>query len=172
MQWSPREGGAVPLPPALISDQPSPVFHPPALRRAVERLPDDVRAARVVWNPPVPERRTAGFSDIVEDEPQIRKFLRATLEGQGYRLFEAGTGADGVVTTAIEHKAVLGACDRLGREGFRVARIGAGAGGAVELGALADALDERTAVVSVMPPGSTDARVSSARAGSTTACSA
>src|SRR6186997_246495 len=56
------------------------------------------------------------------------------------------TGADGVVTTAIEHKAVLGACDRLGREGFRVARIGAGADGVVELGALADALDERTAV--------------------------
>jgi len=34
---------------------------------------------------------------VIEDEPQIRKFLRATLEGQGYRLFEAGTGADGVV---------------------------------------------------------------------------
>ena len=60
------------------------------------------------------------------------------------------TGADGVVTTAIEHKAVLGACDRLGREGFRVARIGAAADGVVELGAFADALDERTAVVSVM----------------------
>ena len=60
------------------------------------------------------------------------------------------TGADGVVTTAIEHKAVLGACDRLEREGFRVAKIGAGADGVVELGALADALDERTAVVSVM----------------------
>src|SRR5258705_307005 len=34
---------------------------------------------------------------VIEDEPQIRKFLRATLEGQGYRLFEATTGADGVV---------------------------------------------------------------------------
>ena len=30
---------------------------------------------------------------------------------------------------AIEHKAVLGACDRLEREGFRVARVGADAGG-------------------------------------------
>src|SRR4051812_29257918 len=28
--------------------------------------------------------------------------------------------ADGVVTTAIEHKAVLGACARLQRDGFRV----------------------------------------------------
>jgi two-component system, OmpR family, KDP operon response regulator KdpE len=34
---------------------------------------------------------------LIEDEPQIRKFLRATLTGQGYRLFEAATGSDGVV---------------------------------------------------------------------------
>jgi cysteine desulfurase len=60
------------------------------------------------------------------------------------------TGADGVVTTGIEHKAVLGSCDRLAREGFRVARIGADSAGLVDLGALADALDEQTAVVSVM----------------------
>jgi cysteine desulfurase len=59
-------------------------------------------------------------------------------------------GVDGIVTTAIEHKAVIGACDRMGREGFRVARVGADAGGRVDLEALAAALDERTAVVSVM----------------------
>jgi two-component system KDP operon response regulator KdpE len=34
---------------------------------------------------------------LIEDEPQIRRFLRATLGGQGYRLFEAATGADGLV---------------------------------------------------------------------------
>jgi two-component system KDP operon response regulator KdpE len=34
---------------------------------------------------------------LIEDEPQIRRFLRATLTGQGYRLFEATTGADGIV---------------------------------------------------------------------------
>jgi two-component system KDP operon response regulator KdpE len=34
---------------------------------------------------------------LIEDEPQIRRFLRATLAGQGYRLFEATTGADGVI---------------------------------------------------------------------------
>lgn len=60
------------------------------------------------------------------------------------------TGAAGVVTTGIEHKAVLGACDRLAREGFRSARIGAGPEGIVDLDALAAAIDERTAVVSVM----------------------
>lgn len=34
---------------------------------------------------------------LIEDEPQIRRFLRATLRGQGYRLFEAASGADGLV---------------------------------------------------------------------------
>jgi two-component system, OmpR family, KDP operon response regulator KdpE len=34
---------------------------------------------------------------LIEDEPQIRRFLRATLAGQGYRLFEASNGADGIV---------------------------------------------------------------------------
>ncbi len=59
-------------------------------------------------------------------------------------------GADGVVTSAIEHKAVLGACGRLEREGFRVQRLPAGAGGTVDLDALGAALDDRTAVVSIM----------------------
>jgi two-component system KDP operon response regulator KdpE len=36
----------------------------------------------------------------VEDEPQIRRFLRATLTGQSYRLFEVSTGADALVEIA------------------------------------------------------------------------
>jgi cysteine desulfurase len=57
---------------------------------------------------------------------------------------------DGVVITAVEHHAVLHAADRLQREGFRVARVGVDRGGVVKLDALAEALDDRTAVVSVM----------------------
>jgi cysteine desulfurase len=63
---------------------------------------------------------------------------------------KAGAAPDGVVTTGIEHKAVLGACGRLARDGFRVTRVPATASGVVDLDALADALDEHTAVVSVM----------------------
>jgi two-component system, OmpR family, KDP operon response regulator KdpE len=37
---------------------------------------------------------------VVEDEPQIRRFLRAALAGQGYRVYEASTGADGLVEVA------------------------------------------------------------------------
>src|SRR5690242_3467975 len=60
------------------------------------------------------------------------------------------TGTDGVVTSAIEHKAVLAACSRLEREGFRVQRVPAGRNGTVDVGALAGALDAGTAVVSLM----------------------
>jgi two-component system KDP operon response regulator KdpE len=37
---------------------------------------------------------------IIEDEPQIRRFLRATLTSEGYRLFEVATGADALVEVA------------------------------------------------------------------------
>ncbi len=33
---------------------------------------------------------------IVEDDPQIRRFLRTTLPNHGYRLYEATTGAEGL----------------------------------------------------------------------------
>jgi len=38
---------------------------------------------------------------VIEDEPQIRRFLRAALTGQGYRLFEADTGEDGLIEVEI-----------------------------------------------------------------------
>jgi two-component system, OmpR family, KDP operon response regulator KdpE len=34
---------------------------------------------------------------VVEDEPQMRRFLRPALEGEGYRVIEAGTAADALV---------------------------------------------------------------------------
>ena len=33
---------------------------------------------------------------VIEDEPQMRRFLRAALESHGYRLVEAATGREGV----------------------------------------------------------------------------
>ena len=44
---------------------------------------------------------------LIEDELQIRRFLRATLTGQGYRLFEAATGADGLVEVASRQPDVV-----------------------------------------------------------------
>lgn len=59
-------------------------------------------------------------------------------------------GLDGVVTTAIEHKAVLGAAARLAREGHRVVEVPATEDGVLDLARLEAALDDRTAVVTVM----------------------
>ncbi|HEX9188452.1 MAG TPA: response regulator, partial [Vicinamibacteria bacterium] len=37
---------------------------------------------------------------VVEDEPQVRRFLRASLAAHGYRLLEATTGEQGLVEAA------------------------------------------------------------------------
>src|SRR5688572_11393383 len=44
---------------------------------------------------------------LIEDEPPIRRFLRTTLGSQGYRLFEAATGADGLVESASRQPDVV-----------------------------------------------------------------
>jgi two-component system, OmpR family, KDP operon response regulator KdpE len=37
---------------------------------------------------------------VIDDEPQMRRLLRVTLEANGYRIFDATTGNDGIVQTA------------------------------------------------------------------------
>src|SRR5690242_18152850 len=37
---------------------------------------------------------------VIDDEPQIRRLLRVTLEANGYRVFDAATGNDGLVEAA------------------------------------------------------------------------
>ena len=39
---------------------------------------------------------------VIEDEPQIRRFLRASLPAHGYRLIEAATGSEGLAAAATE----------------------------------------------------------------------
>ena len=66
------------------------------------------------------------------------------------RRAHAARGADGVVTTAFEHKGVLASCDRLAAEGFRIEAVSVPESGVVDVDRLLAAVDERTAVVSVM----------------------
>jgi len=40
---------------------------------------------------------------LVEDEPQMRRFLRVALEGTGYRYLEAATGQEGLAL-AVQHR--------------------------------------------------------------------
>ena len=44
---------------------------------------------------------------LIEDEAQIRRFLRAALVGSGFRLFEAATGESGVVETATRQPEIV-----------------------------------------------------------------
>ena len=47
--------------------------------------------------PPIPPHATAL---IIDDEPQIRRLLRVTLEANGYRVWDAASGLDGLAQTA------------------------------------------------------------------------
>lgn len=60
------------------------------------------------------------------------------------------TGNRHVITTAIEHKAVLEPCDELERRGFTVTRLAVGGDGYVDPAAVAQALRPDTLLVSVM----------------------
>jgi two-component system, OmpR family, KDP operon response regulator KdpE len=44
---------------------------------------------------------------LIEDEPQMRRFLRITLQSQGYRLVETGTGTDGLIQAASRNPDVV-----------------------------------------------------------------
>ncbi len=44
---------------------------------------------------------------LIEDEPQIRRFLRATLSSTGYRLYEATTGKDGLLEVSTRQPDVV-----------------------------------------------------------------
>jgi two-component system KDP operon response regulator KdpE len=44
---------------------------------------------------------------VIDDEPQIRKFLRISLASQGYKVLEAGTGNDGLTQAALNKPDLL-----------------------------------------------------------------
>ena len=44
---------------------------------------------------------------VVDDEPQIRRFLRTSLSAHGYHMIEAACGKEAMVLTTTEHPDVL-----------------------------------------------------------------
>jgi two-component system, OmpR family, KDP operon response regulator KdpE len=44
---------------------------------------------------------------VIEDEPQVRRFLRAALVSQGYRVHEAATGREGLAEAATRQPDVI-----------------------------------------------------------------
>src|SRR6266853_3665060 len=70
--------------------------------------------------------RAAPVTLVIEDEPQIRRLLRITLEAKGYRVFDAATGHDGIAQAAQRRPDVilldLGLPDIEGKEVLRQLR--------------------------------------------------
>jgi cysteine desulfurase len=71
------------------------------------------------------------------------------LRGAAYAARRQGRG-EHIITTAIEHHAVLHAAERLEEEGFRVTYLGVDGEGFIDLQDLEDAVTEDTALVSIM----------------------
>ncbi len=70
------------------------------------------------------------------------------IKGAAYRM--RAKGRNHIVTTKIEHHAVLNACEALEKEGFDVTYVGVDSDGVVNLDELRDAVSEKTALVAVM----------------------
>ncbi len=71
------------------------------------------------------------------------------LQGAAWAARNAGRG-DHVITSAIEHHAVLHAAERLGSAGFRVTYLSVDGEGFIDVGELQDAVGDDTVLVSVM----------------------
>lgn len=98
-------------------------------------------------------RRTV--AGVLGCKPQEVIFTSGGTEGDNLALRGAAyagrrRGANHVVTTAIEHHAVLHTAERLEQEGFRVTYLGVDGGGLFDIGELEAAVTEETALVSVM----------------------
>ena len=102
---------------------------------AVERAREQV-AALIGAEP----REVVFTSGATESNNLALKGVVSALRGRGNHL----------VTAANEHRAVLDPLRRLAREGWNLTRIKPDASGLVSAGAVADALTDRTVLVSVM----------------------
>ncbi len=56
-----------------------------------------------MFEPVQPSTESGALILLIEDDPQIRRFLRATLPGSNYRLIEATTGQDGLRIVGMQH---------------------------------------------------------------------
>ncbi len=72
----------------------------------------------------------------------------AAVRGIGWAM--QAKGRNGLVTSAVEHRAVLNPCEWLGKHGFNVTVLPVDADGVVDMAAAQDAIGPGTALVSVM----------------------
>lgn len=84
--------------------------------------------------------------------PEEIYFTSGGTESDNLAVFSALSinGKRRIVTTEIEHPAVLNACGELSRRGFEVVRVKPGSDGIVRAEDIVSAIDDNTALVSVM----------------------
>ncbi|MGD0579705.1 MAG: cysteine desulfurase family protein [Bryobacteraceae bacterium] len=101
------------------------------------------------------EQARVQVARLLHAEPGEVVFTSGGTESDNLALFgilrrNGGPAGRHVITTAIEHPAVLGACAQFEREGARVIRVPVGRTGVVEAEEVRKALRPETALISVM----------------------
>ena len=101
------------------------------------------------------EEARAQVARWLHAEPGEVVFTSGGTESDNLAIFgimrrNGGAAGKHVITTTIEHPAVLGACAQLEREGARVTRVAVGSGGVVEAEDVRQALRPETALIKVM----------------------
>ncbi|MBF0147911.1 MAG: IscS subfamily cysteine desulfurase [Magnetococcales bacterium] len=100
------------------------------------------------------ERARAEIATLIGADPREIVFTSGATESNniailGIARFHKSRG-NHIITTVIEHKAVLDTCRHLESEGFEVTYLPVGTDGRLDPKRLADAINERTILVSVM----------------------
>ena len=116
---------------------------------SVEHAPGRFVAAAV-------EQAREELAKLINAEPRETIFTSGATESNNLalkgalRFRRAHEGRDGLVTLATEHKCIIESAEALGREGCRITVLPVSSDGLVDLAQLEAAIDERTALVSVM----------------------
>ena len=101
------------------------------------------------------EQARAQVARWLHAEPGEVVFTSGGTESDNLAIFgivrrNGGAAGKHVITTTIEHPAVLGACAQLEREGARVTRVRVGSAGVVEAEDVRQAVRAETALITVM----------------------
>jgi cysteine desulfurase len=101
------------------------------------------------------EQARAQVARWLQAEPGEVVFTSGGTESDNLAIFgivrrNGGAAGKHVITTTIEHPAVLGACAQLEREGARVTRVRVGSAGVVEAEDVRQAVRPETALITVM----------------------
>lgn len=100
------------------------------------------------------EEARSRVADFVGAEPREIIFTGGATEADNLALrgvVEASEKPGGhIITTAVEHHAILHTCDALEREGFRVTRVGVDSSGRVDPSDVEAAIEDDTVLISVM----------------------